>query len=90
MKESGHERKFVSHVEDCGGRTIKLEHKKGFPDRIVLTHTNHLYWLEAKAPEGRVKKFQTYIHSVLRRFGQDVRVAYDYQEAIEQYDEICS
>ena len=90
MKESGHEGKFVRHVEEHGGQTVKLYRKKGWPDRIVLTHTHHLYWLEMKRPDGRISKFQRYVHSILRRLKQDVRVAYDYQEAIEQYNEICS
>lgn len=90
MKEGGHEAKFVLHVEEHGGQTVKLYKKRGWPDRIVITPAGYLYWLEMKRPLGRVSKFQRYVHKILRGLKQDVRAAYDYQEAIEQYDEICS
>ena len=90
MLESGHEAKVRDYIVELGGMIVKVSGVRGFPDRVVITHTGRLYFLEMKQPAGRVKKYQKYIHKCLRGLKQDVQVAYTYEEAIEQYDRICS
>lgn len=92
MLEKHIERKFNLYVMDRGGLSVKLSAQffKGIPDRLVITHTQRIYFLELKMQTGKIKKYQKYVHKTLKRLGQDVRTAYSYEEAIKQYEEICS
>lgn len=90
LLESYIEQKFSIYVDSKGGATVKIASARGWPDRVVITHTGKIYFLEMKRPEGNLAKYQKYIHSILRRLGQNVRTAYDFEEAVSQYKEICS
>ena len=78
MKESTLETYLTNQVKKYDGLSLKFTspNVKGVPDRIVI-HDGHVYFVELKAPNGRLSKMQQYMHKQFAKVGIEVFVLYD-------------
>lgn len=70
-------------VEAQGGKCVKFvpDFTRGFPDRIVILPGGCLIWVETKRPVGGVlDPYQNVQHTILRRLGQRVEVAWSRED----------
>lgn len=75
MRENRVERELTRQVKDLGGWAIKLlPSVAGLPDRIVLLPGGRIFFVELKAPDGRVAVHQTVVHGRLASLGFPVLV----------------
>jgi len=78
MKESQIEKLFVKMVQERGGMCLKFisPGMPGVPDRIVLTPSGKLYFIELKTEIGRMANIQKWVAEQMRKRGADVRTVY--------------
>jgi hypothetical protein len=71
MRESSIEHRLKRTVEKLGGLALKWISPgcTGVPDRIVLLPGGRVYFVELKAPGGRLSARQIYIQAELSRLG---------------------
>jgi hypothetical protein len=76
MRESTIENKLVRAVKKLGGECKKMvwPQDDGAPDRLVMMPGGRLWFVETKAPNGKVEPLQKLAHDDLRRLGFQVRV----------------
>lgn len=76
MLESAIERRLVKGVKELGGMCIKFTSPgtPGVPDRIIITATGRVIFVELKTEVGRLSKLQQYIVGEMQKRGADVRV----------------
>lgn len=82
MRESAIEQALVKHVKKHGGMAYKWVSpgNKGVPDRIVLLQ-GATFFVETKAPDGRLSPLQKVQHKKLASLGFDVVVINNKQQA---------
>ena len=83
MKESEIETHLRQVVEARGGRCVKFnpDYSRGWPDRLVILPKGILFWVELKAPGGRLSPAQMVAHEELRRLGQRVETVWSKEQA---------
>lgn len=76
VKESQIERHLVDGVRSLGGMCIKFVSPGtlGVPDRIIITATGRVIFVELKTEIGRLAKIQQYTIGEMQKRGADVRV----------------
>lgn len=76
MLEKTIERHLVDGVKRLGGLCVKFVSPgtPGVPDRIIITATGKIIFVELKTETGRLAKIQRYTIEQMMRRGADVRV----------------
>ena len=76
MRESQIERQLVRGVKARGGMCMKFTSPGllGVPDRLVLTPTGCIYFVELKTENGRLASIQKWVIGELQKRGAEVRV----------------
>lgn len=76
MLESTIERHLVNGIKKLGGLCFKFESpgNPGVPDRIIITPTGKVIFVELKSETGRLAKIQKYVIDEMKKRGADVRV----------------
>lgn len=84
--EDAIERYLVQCTETRGGWAAKMVDKgrRGAPDRELRFPNARTIYIETKAKNGRVKRWQTEYHNDLRKFGYTVAVLWT-KEQITQF-----
>lgn len=92
MLEKDIEKKFKSALEAKGCLVYKFTSPncRGVPDRIVITGTGKVLFVELKTEKGVRSKLQKIQIEKLRAFGQKVFVLYGLQEVEEFVKKIGS
>jgi len=81
--ETALERGCVTVAEKHKCLLVKVEKRKGWPDRILLCPNGQMAWIEFKRPGEKPTKFQEHIHEVLRSMNFRVYVVDNYSEFLE-------
>ena len=64
MQETTVEKRLKKLVEGAGGRCVKvMPVVAGTPDRLVMLPVGRMYWIETKAPDGRLRPVQRVWHA---------------------------
>lgn len=76
MNESRIERHLVDGVKKIGGLCLKFVSPgtPGVPDRLIITATGRIIFVELKTEVGRLSKIQRYTVGEMQKRGADVRV----------------
>lgn len=59
---------------DCWVRKIQFINHNGCPDRLIITPTGYLFWVEMKTPKGRFSEAQKRELATLKLHKQRVTV----------------
>ena len=89
MKESQIERAACLYAKSVGMMAYKFTSpgRAGVPDRLFLTPTGGVFFVEFKQPHGKLSALQRNEHRIIRKHGHDVYVAWDFNEAKQIIDE---
>ena len=73
------ERKLVKAIKQAGGACLKYYNPAlaGFPDRLCITSTGHVFWVELKGPGGKPRPLQQQRIKELRRLSTPVYIVND-------------
>lgn len=84
MRESTIEAGLRRRVKALGGECKKLvwPGDDGAPDRMVLMPGGRLWFVETKAPGGKVEPLQKLAHDDLRAMGFEVRVLWNNAQVV--------
>jgi hypothetical protein len=74
------ERNCVGIAEKHECLLVKVEKRKGWPDRILLCPNGQMAWIEFKRPGEKPTAFQEHIHETLRRMNFRVYVVENYSQ----------
>jgi hypothetical protein len=74
----------MSWTRAQGGKEVKVKNVKGWPDRIIITHTGAFLLCEFKAPKKGLRPIQVYVAGELAK----VNVVVHCVRSLEQYKEI--
>ncbi|MGM9540137.1 VRR-NUC domain-containing protein [Anaerovibrio sp.] len=76
MLEKQIEQKLIKGVKNLGGMCLKFVSPgtAGVPDRIVLTKTGRVIFVELKTDTGSLTKLQKYVIGRMKSRNADVRV----------------
>lgn len=90
MKESSIESYLARKVREHGGLCFKFVSpgNPGVPDRIVITPSGRIIFIELKTEVGRLAKIQKWQRSEMEKRGADVRVLYGMGEVKEFLREV--
>lgn len=90
MKESQIERHLVDGVKRLGGLCYKFASPGtlGVPDRVIITATGRIIFVELKTETGRLAKIQRYTIGEMQKRGADVRVVKGLEEVKQLLAEI--
>ena len=88
MDEKRVERHLVDGVRQLGGMCLKFVSPgtPGVPDRLIITKTGRVIFVELKTEVGRLSKIQRYTVGEMLKRGADVRVA----KGLDQVKEILA
>lgn len=92
MLEKEIERRMREMIRKRGGLTYKFTSpgNVGVPDRLVITPTGVVWFVELKTEAGRLAKIQKQQIRELEKRGANVRVVYGLQGAIDFVNEVMS
>lgn len=90
MTEKEIERRMCEMVKKRGGLSYKFisPNNPGVPDRIVITPTGVVWFVELKTITGRLAKIQSWQKSELEKRGANVRVIRGWDAAKAFVEEI--
>lgn len=90
MTEANIERHLVEGVKKLGGLCLKFVSPSmaGVPDRLIITATGEVIFVELKTEIGRLSKIQKFVIGEMRKRGADVRVVKGFAEVKELLAEI--
>ena len=76
MTEASIEKRLVDGVKNLGGLCLKFVSPSmaGVPDRLIITATGEVIFVELKTEVGRLSKIQKLVIGEMRKRGADVRV----------------
>lgn len=76
MTEASIEKRLVDGVKNLGGMCLKFVSPSmaGVPDRLIITATGDVIFVELKTEVGRLSKIQKLVIGEMRKRGADVRV----------------
>ncbi len=76
MNENQIEKRLVEGIKKQGGMCMKFVSPgtAGVPDRIIITATGKIIFVELKTETGRLSKIQMYTIGEMKKRGADVRV----------------
>jgi hypothetical protein len=77
-------------VKEHGGLFIKFvsPSTRGVPDRIVITPSGRIYFVELKKEGGRLSPIQRYMHGVFCRHGVEVYTLTGLRECLDFVREV--
>lgn len=85
MRETTVEKRLSDLVRKAGGRSLKVMPViAGTPDRLVMLPMGRMYWVETKAPGGRLRPSQRVWHERAAAMGIKVAVLPSI-EAVEEW-----
>ena len=89
MTESQIERAACLYAKSLGMLAYKFTSpgRAGVPDRVFLTPTGGVFFVEFKCATGKLSALQKNEHRIIRKHGHDVYVAWDFNEAKKIIDE---
>lgn len=92
MLEKEIERRMCEMIRKRGGLTYKFTSpgNVGVPDRLVITPTGVVWFVELKTETGRLANIQKWQIRELEKRGANVRVVYGLQGAIDFVNEVMS
>lgn len=92
MLEKEIERRMCEMIRKRGGITYKFTSpgNVGVPDRLIITPTGVVWFVELKTETGRLSKIQKWQIRELEKRGANVRVVYGLQGAIDFVNEVMS
>lgn len=90
MLEKEIEQRMCEMIRKRGGLTYKFTSpgNVGVPDRLVITPTGVVWFVELKTEKGRLAKIQKQQIRELEKRGANVRVVYGLQGAIDFVNEV--
>lgn len=90
MLEKEIERRMCEMIRKRGGLTYKFTSpgNVGVPDRIVITPTGEVWFVELKTEAGRLANIQKWQIHELEKRGANIRVVYGLQGAIDFVNEV--
>lgn len=90
MSEHEIEKRLVDGVKNLGGMCLKFVSPSmaGVPDRLIITATGEVIFVELKTEVGRLSKIQKFVIGEMRKRGADVRVVKGLAEVKELLAEI--
>lgn len=90
MRESQIESRLVQGVKARGGLCLKFTSPgtPGVPDRIVITPTGRVCFVELKTEIGRLANIQKWVIGEMRKRGADVRVVKGASEVKQFLEEV--
>lgn len=88
MTESHIERAACLYAKSVGMLVYKFNSpgRAGVPDRIFLTPSGGVFFVEFKQPSGKLSRLQENEHRIIRKHGHDVHIAWDLQQAKQIID----
>ncbi|MEM1224579.1 MAG: VRR-NUC domain-containing protein [Planctomycetota bacterium] len=88
--ESDLERQVVEYVESKGGEALKLrlDNRRGFPDRTILLPGGVVLFLELKKPGGRLSHHQEQWLERMNRLGLRAMWSDNFERVKEEVDKI--
>lgn len=91
VREKGVESHLKARAEKLGGEVRKVSWvgRNGAPDRMILFPNGVLYWIETKAPQGRLSPGQRKEHIRMANMGQVVLVLWNRKLVDEFFDGIA-
>lgn len=92
MLEKEIERRMCEMIRKRGGLTYKFTSpgNVGVPDRLIITPTGVVWFVELKTETGRLSKIQKWQIRELEKRGANVQVVYGLQGAIDFVNEVMS
>ena len=83
MTEKEIERRMCKLIKERGGLTYKFSspNNPGVPDRIVITRSGAVWFVELKSEKGQISKMQEFQITLLTTRGVNVRVLRGWDEA---------
>lgn len=92
MLEKEIERRMCEMIRKRGGLTYKFTSpgNVGVPDRLIITPTGVVWFVELKTETGRLANIQKWQIRELEKRGANVRVVYGLQGAIDFVNEVMS
>lgn len=92
MLEKEIERRMCEMIRKRGGLTFKFTSpgNVGVPDRLIITPTGVVWFVELKTETGRLSKIQKCRIAELEKQGANVRVVYGWDAAKEFVNEVMS
>lgn len=90
MLEKEIERRMVKLVKERGGLCYKFESpgNPGVPDRIIITPTGQVVFVELKTTVGSLQRIQRWQLEEMRNCGADVRVVKGWDAAKALVEEV--
>ena len=90
MLESQIERKLVDGIKKLNGLIFKFisPGTAGVPDRIIITPSGKVIFVELKSKTGRLSKIQKYTKEQIKKRGADVREVKGLDEVNQLLNEI--
>lgn len=90
MLEKEIEQRMCEMIRKRGGLTYKFTSpgNVGVPDRIVITPTGVVWFVELKTESGRLAKIQKYQKGELEKRCANVRVVHGWEDAKEFVNEV--
>lgn len=90
MLEKDIERRMVRAFHERGALAWKFSSpgRQGVPDRIVLMPCGRVAFIELKTERGTLSPIQRNTIDRMRELGQDVRVVYGAQQAMQVVEEL--
>lgn len=90
MKEAAIEAKLVRMVRERGGLCYKFvsPNQPGVPDRIIITPTGRVVFVELKTEIGRLAKIQKWQIGEMQKRNADVRVVRGLEEVKALVEEV--
>lgn len=90
MLEKEIERRMRAEIRKRGGLTYKFTSpgNPGVPDRLVISPTGNVWFVELKTVSGRLAKIQKHQIAELEKRGANVRVVYGWAEAEKFLNEV--
>lgn len=70
--ESEIEKTCVKIAEKHACLLLKIEKRRGYPDRILLAPNGKLIWIEFKRPGENLMPFQKHVHQILKQMNFEV------------------
>jgi VRR-NUC domain len=88
--ESEIERRCKTIAEKHQCILLKVEKRKGWPDRILLAPTGRLSWVEFKRPGERLMPMQEIVHQQLRAMRFRVETVDNYLTFLTLLQDLCN
>ena len=86
--ESSVEKKVVAWAKrnDYLCRKMNGMGYNGWPDRLLISKSGTIIWVELKRTTGKLSELQERLIDTLRNYGQNVIIAYGYEDFLKQME----